>query len=102
MCSDDCGPKLIGKIVHYVSYGGPQCRASIITQVADDFAYSAMVGLCVLNPACASFLPLTVDGEGCVIDKGNALHPATWSCDGYDHQCGTWHIPAADDDEGIV
>jgi hypothetical protein len=94
MCSDGYGPRLIGKRVHYVSYGGPQCRAAIVTQVAEDFDESAMVGLCVLNPACASFLPLSADGEGCEIDKGSELGVrASWSCDGYDHQSGTWHVP---------
>lgn len=102
MCNNE-GPRLIGNRVHYVSHGTPiredgtqayvkQCRAAIITEVADDFDESAMVGLCVVNPTGLFFHPLTGSDDDC---KGSELGGlAKWSCDGYDHQGGTWHIPA--------
>jgi hypothetical protein len=46
----------IARIVHYVSYGTPggeyasQCRAAIVTEIADCDAHTECVGLAVLNP----------------------------------------------------
>lgn len=48
----------VGRIIHYVSYGGPggeyrpACRAAVITQVVTG---SDVVGLAVLNPSGLSF-----------------------------------------------
>jgi hypothetical protein len=94
---------IIGCRVHYVSHGTPiredgtqaytsRCRPAVITEVSEDFQESGMVGLCVINPTGLFFHPLT--DHGCEIDKGSEITGrAPWSCDGYDHAGGTWHIP---------
>lgn len=77
----------VGRIVHYVSRGSAdgvfesQCRAAIITEVADD---GRTVGLCAINPSGLFFHPLA-DG-GCPSDPGDVDEEI-----GY--MPGSWHWP---------
>lgn len=73
----------VGRIVHYVSYGTPggeytpQCRAAIITEVADgveEDRRAEVVSLAVLNPTGMFF------NQGCRHSEGAQTG-------------GTWHWP---------
>lgn len=90
----------VGTAVHYVSHGTPirpdgtqaytsQCRAADITEV--DAEAPELVGVLVKNPTGLFFHPLA--GGGCEYDAGDPTSSADWSCDGLDHQGGTWHVP---------
>lgn len=69
----------IGCIVHYRSYGTPggeytpQCRAAIVTDLAQSDEASDVVGLVVLNPTGMFFTRAGQDESG--------------------HEGGTWHWP---------
>ncbi|MFF2522220.1 hypothetical protein [Streptomyces liangshanensis] len=69
----------VGRIVHYVSYGTPggeystECRAAIVTELAEPDEDSDVVGLAVLNPAGLFFNRAPQDESG--------------------HDGGTWHWP---------
>ena len=71
----------VGRIVHYVSYGTPggeytpQCRAAIVTEVADDDRF---VGLAVLNPTGLFFHPLAAGGCQLVEQKFGVANGGTW------------------------
>lgn len=69
----------VGRTVHYVSYGTPggeytsQCRAAIITDLAQPDEDPTVVGLAVLNPTGTFFNRAPQDE--------------------HDHEGGTWHWP---------
>lgn len=69
----------VGRIVHYVSYGTPggeygkECRAAIVTELAQPDEGSDVVGLAVLNPTGLFFNRAAYDENG--------------------HDGGTWHWP---------
>lgn len=75
----------VGRVVHYVSHGTPvredgtqaytpQCRAAIVTAVADEGPLDCPdVALCVLNPTGMFFNQATHDEDA--------------------HAGGTWHWP---------
>lgn len=74
------------------------CRAAVITEVGEaptavlrilNPVAGTRVGLCVLNPAGLFFHSL--QSGGCAYDGGSGT--AEWSCDGVDHEGGTWHWP---------
>ncbi|MGH3783156.1 MAG: hypothetical protein ACRDZY_08370 [Acidimicrobiales bacterium] len=106
----------VGLTVHYVSHGTPlrpdgtqvytcQCRAAVVTEagawitegieeplplpdvpnrrVLTQVWEPDAVGLTAVNPA-GVFL-----NQQCSYDPGRGS--ASWSCDGRDHQGGTWH-----------
>jgi hypothetical protein len=78
----------VGRIVHYVSYGTPggeytsQCRAAIITDLAQPDEASDVVGLAVLNPTGMFFNRAAYDAW-----DGNDTGP------GAEPQGGSWHWP---------
>lgn len=75
----------VGRIVHYQSYGTPrgeytsQCRAAIVTEVANQDIEPGWIGLCAINPTGLFFHSLA-DG-GCHYD------------DEAPYRGGTWHWP---------
>jgi len=72
---------VIGRIVHYVSYGSKDgryestCRAAVVTAVPDPQVYDDTVSLAVLNPT------------GVFFDR-QVRHSQD------NHSGGTWHWPA--------
>jgi hypothetical protein len=76
----------IGRIVHYVSYGTPggeygkECRAAIVTEVAEHPQADGTVGLCVLNPTGQFF-------------NRSVQHAEDKALGASEHQGGTWHWP---------
>jgi hypothetical protein len=78
----------VGRIVHYVSYGTPdgeygkECRAAVITELAQPDEDSDVVGVAVLNPAGMFFKRAAYDEW----DSTTAL-------DGAQPQGGSWHWP---------
>jgi len=64
----------VGRVVHYVSHG--ICTAATVTEVAE--GSDTLVGLFVVAPGAAHFLPL---------DQGGAFADFT------EHKSGTWHWP---------
>lgn len=117
----------VGDRVHYVSWGTPirddgtqaytsQCRSATVTEVGGWVTEEAQAlptaedgtprrairqrwvpdaaGLVVHNPTGLFFHPAATGG--CPHDPGSGS--ATWSCDGRDHQGGTWHTPVRAED----
>jgi hypothetical protein len=83
------GPKpSVGRVVHYVSYGTPggeytsQCRAAIITDLAQTDEDADVVGVAVLNPTGMFFNRAAYDEW----DSTTAL-------EGAEPQGGSWHWP---------
>ncbi|HET8944749.1 MAG TPA: hypothetical protein VFO59_08200 [Dehalococcoidia bacterium] len=78
----------VGRIVHYVSYGTPggeytqECRAAIITDLAQPDEDSSVVGLAVLNPTGVFFNRAAYDEW----DGTNTVP-------GAEPQGGSWHWP---------
>jgi hypothetical protein len=72
---------IVGRAVHYVSYGTPggefssQCRAATVTEIGDADSSDLRIGLAVLNPTGLFFHSLA-DG-GCEYSLS--------------HKGGTWH-----------
>lgn len=119
--TDGCGWPSVGRIVHYVSHGTPvrpdgsqaftsECRTATISEVGGwtttlteggpkhrvlhQVWNPDVVGLMVSNPTGLFFHPIS-DG-GCRYDEGSG--EASWSCDGRNHEGGTWHWPSAAQD----
>ncbi|MFD7990729.1 hypothetical protein [Streptomyces mexicanus] len=71
----------VGRIVHYVSHASrngeysPQCRAAIVTEVADDDRF---VGLAVFNPTGIFFRPLSEGGCQHIEQKFGVVDGGTW------------------------
>jgi hypothetical protein len=78
----------VGRIVHYVSYGTPggeygkECRAAIVTELAQPDEASDVVGLAVLNPTGMFFNRAGYDEW----DGTNTVP-------GAEPQGGSWHWP---------
>lgn len=93
----------VGSIVHYVSHGTPiredgsrafsqQCRAAIVTEappVSDAFRDLHTIGLTAFNPTGMFNHPLPLGGS----EHDDGSGEAEWSCDGLNHEPGTWHWP---------
>jgi hypothetical protein len=78
----------IGRIVHYISYGTPggeytsQCRAAVITDLAQADEDGDIVGLAVLNPTGMFFNRAAYDEWD-----------STDTVPGAQPQGGSWHWP---------
>lgn len=86
-------PPSIGRIVHYVSHGTPvqpdgsqaytsQCRAAIITDLAQPDEDSDIIGVAVLNPTGMFFNRASYDEWD-----------GTTALPGAEPQGGSWHWP---------
>jgi hypothetical protein len=98
----------LGRNVHYVSYGTPrgayatQCRAAIVTDLAQPDEDADVVGLAVLNPTGTFFKRAAYDGGGeqagspdCP-DAATHGNPFRYCACGWSEaqpQGGTWHWP---------
>lgn len=98
----------VGRIVHYVSHGTPggeyasQCRAAIVTDLAQPDEASDVVGLAVLNPTGVFFNRAVYDegeetpGAPDCPDRDVHGDPLRYCACGWvegQHKGGTWHWP---------
>lgn len=98
----------VGRIVHYRSYGTPggeytpQCRAAIITDLAQPDEDASEVGLAVLNPTGMFFNRAVYDdgaetpGSPDCPDRGMHGNPFRYCACGWmegQPKGGTWHWP---------
>lgn len=84
----------VGSIVHYVvtDGGGKRCCGAMVTDVADPtdaYRDRDYVGLRAWTDTDEIVRPLPLGGSR--YDPGEVSDDAVWSCDGLDHECGTWH-----------